>query len=176
MIIGLISVIILVLIISLIIIKVKNKFNFIRLKINTAEEDISLYLDTKRQLLTKCRPIIKKELKLKQFLSELEGEYENLDCFALYNLLKNCYNELFKTIDDNEKLFKSERLMKLIDELNDNEENIIGAIKYYNDNVVEYNNMINSFPSNVVALFSRYKTLNLYSNEKREIFEILNQK
>ena len=83
---------------------------------------------------------------------------------------------MFKTLDDNEKLLKSETLVKILEDLNDNEENIIGAIKYYNDTVVELNRLVVSFPSSTIAFFSRCKEKEFYNNEKREIFEILNNK
>ena len=91
-------------------------------------------------------------------------------------LLKKCYNELFKILDENEKLLKSKTLVKILEDLNDNEENIVGAIKFYNDTVVDFNQLVVSFPSRVVALFKKYKKLDFYNNEKREIFEILNNK
>ena len=90
--------------------------------------------------------------------------------------MKGIYNELFKTLDEHEKLLKSDTLVKILEDLNDNEEDIVGAIKYYNDSVVEFNQLVVSFPSRIIALFKRYKKLEFYNNEKREIFEILNQK
>ena len=71
---------------------------------------------------------------------------------------------------------KSESLVSIIHNLNENEENIVGAIKFYNDTVVEYNKLIVSFPSSIVGFFKRYKKKEFYNNEKREIFEILNEK
>ena len=66
--------------------------------------------------------------------------------------------------------------MSIINELSDNEENIVGAIKFYNDTVVDYNKLAISFPTNIVALVKRYKKKQFYNNEKREMFEILNEK
>ena len=60
-------------------------------------------------------------------------------------------------------------------DLNNNEENIIGSIKFYNDTVVLFNHLVVSFPSNIICLFKRYKKKEFYSNEKREMFEILNK-
>ena len=91
--------------------------------------------------------------------------------FYIYNK-----RDKYETIDDNEKLLKSDSLIKIIDELNSNEEDIIGTIKFYNDTVVDYNKLISSFPYNVVALFCRYKKKDFYNNEKREIYEILNER
>ena len=106
------------------IIIINNKFQFSIIKIDKAEEDISLYLDKKKELLDRCRPTIKKELKLESFLDELDESFDDVNNFSLHDTLKKCYNELFKTLDENEKLFKSESLVSILEDLNDNEEDI----------------------------------------------------
>ena len=155
---------------------INNKFQLTIIKIDKAEEDIDIYLENKKTLLGRTIPVVKKALKIKEFIPELETCNDELNNFEKHNLLKNIYNELFKTIDENEKLLKSDSLVKILEELNDNEEDIVGAIKFYNDSVVEFNKLVVSFPSNLIALIKRYKKLEFYNNEKREIFEILNQK
>ena len=169
------GVIVLISILLIMIIIINNKFQFSIIKIDKAEEDISLYLDKKKELLDRCRPTIKKELKLENFLDELDESFDDVNSFSLHDTLKKCYNELFKTLDENEKLFKSESLVSILEDLNDNEEDIIGAIKFYNDTVVEFNQLIMSFPSNIIAFFRRFKKKEFYNNEKREIYEILNE-
>ncbi len=161
---------------AFIIVIINNKFQLTIIKIDKAEEDIDIYLEKKKELLTRTVPIVKKELKIKEFLGELDKYNNDLNNFEKHNLLKSNYNELFKTLDENEKLLKSDSLVKILEELNDNEENIVGAIKYYNDSVVQFNQLVVSFPCNLIALVRRYKKLEFYNNEKREIFEILNQK
>ena len=166
-----------ILIVLVIFIFSHNKYQFCFIKIDKAEEDIEIYLQKKKELLERTIPIINKELKKKDFLEEIPlASEKGFNHFELHNFLKNSYNELFKVIDDNEKLLKSEALLKIIDELNENEENIVGAVKYYNDTVVDFNKLVASFPSNIVAFFSRYKKKEFYNNEKREIFEILNER
>ncbi|MBR2678779.1 MAG: LemA family protein [Bacilli bacterium] len=155
---------------------INNRFQLTIIKIDKAEEDIDIYLDKKKDLLIRTRPIVKKELKIKEFLEDLDNFDDTLNNFEKHNQLKIIYNELFKILDENEKLLKSDSLVKILEELNDNEENIIGAIKFYNDSVVSFNQLIVSFPASIIALFKRYKKLEFYNNEKREIFEILNQK
>lgn len=153
-----------------------NRFQLAIIKIDKAEEDIDLYLEKKQELLKRTRPIIKKELKLEEFLDFIDTSFEDISNFETHNSLKKAYNELFKTLDENEKLLKSETLITILEELNNNEENIMGAIKFYNDTVVEYNELIVSFPAKIVAFLRRYKKREFYNNEKREIFEILNSK
>lgn len=153
-----------------------NKFQLAIIKIDKAEEDIEIYLEKKQELLKRTKPIVKKELKLDEFLEFIENSYEEINNFETHNSLKMAYNELFKILDENEKLLKSEALISILEDLNNNEENIIGAIKFYNDTVVEFNQLVVSFPAGAVAFLRRYKRLEFYNNEKREIFEILNDK
>lgn len=152
-----------------------NRFQLAIIKIDKAEEDIDIYLQKKSELLDRTRPLIKKELKLDSTMTDLDVVSEDETNFQTHLRLKKAYNEFFKTIDENEKLLKSESLLGILDELNDNEEDIVGAIKFYNDTVVEYNKLVVSFPSKIIALFRGYKKKDFYNNEKREIFEILNK-
>ncbi len=153
-----------------------NKFVFVLIKIEKANEDIEIHLEKKMEYLERTVPIIKKELKLKSFLEDIDNISEEMSRFEANDLLRKMYNTLFKTLDENEKLYKSESLLAILDDLNSNEEKIVGAIKYYNDTVVDYNSLVMSFPTNIIAFFKGYKKKEFYNNEKREIFEILNEK
>lgn len=162
--------------VSFIFVLFNNKFQLSIIKIAKAEEDIELFLEKKKELLNRSRTIVNKALKSDKYLKDLDTSFQELNNFEIHNTLKNIYNDLFKIIDENEKLLKSDALLKILDELNDNEEDIVGAIKFYNDTVVEYNQLRAVFPSNIVALFKKYKKKEFYNNEKREIFEILNDR
>jgi len=155
---------------------INNKFQFAIIKIEKAEEDIDIYLQKKLELLNRTRPIIKKELKLDDYMTELDVSFDEVNNKEMHNTLKNVYNSLFKTLDEHEKLLKSDTLLSILESLNNNEEDIVGAIKFYNDTVVEFNQLIVSFPSKIIAVLKRYKKKDFYNNEKREIFEILNEK
>lgn len=169
-----IAVSVLIMILAIIITIYKNKFNFAIIRINEAEKNLDILLAKKLDLLERCVPIIKKELKIEDFLSELTNARDNnLNHFQLNSLLNKEYKNLFLTLDENEKLFKSEALNRLLRDLNDNEEAIIGSIKFYNDNVVIFNQLVSSFPAKIVALFSGYKTKAFYNDEDKEMYEIL---
>ena len=43
-----------------------------------------------------------------------------------------------------EKLLKSEKIVNIINEFNDNEEDLVASIKFYNDTVVDFNKLIKS--------------------------------
>jgi LemA protein len=155
---------------------ISNRFKLAVIKIEKAEEDIDIYLDKKKDLLDHTKPIVEKEIKTDDFLPELGQEFTEMSNFDKNDLLKKCYNDLLKTIDDNDKLLKSDTLGSILSDLNENEENIVGAIKFYNDTVVSYNNLIVSFPSNIIGFFKHYKKKDFDNNEKISTFDILNEK
>lgn len=166
--------IVLIALLIMVIVIIHNKFQFSIIKIEEAENNIDILLQKKLELLKRSRPIIKKELKLDDFLDNLEGvEDKELNHFELNSTLKEAYNTLFQTLDDNEKLFKSDSLISIINEVNHNEIDLVAAVKFYNDTVVVFNQLIVSFPSNIIRLLFRYKKKEFYNNEKREIYEIL---
>ena len=162
--------------ILLIIIIYYNKFQFAIIKINEAENNTDIYLHKKFNLLKRGGSIIRKELKKKKILTEVdELPIEQLNHFEFNEALNQAYMDLFKVIDENEKLLKSEKLFLILNELNENEEDLVACIRFYNDTVVDFNQLIVSFPSNIIRLFFGYKKKEFYSHEKREIFEILKE-
>ena len=58
----------------------KNKFDFAIIKIDEAESNIDIYLDKKLDLLKRASAIVKKALKIKTFLEDLE-EVSDLNHF-----------------------------------------------------------------------------------------------
>lgn len=169
-----IGVVVIISFISLIIAIYSNKFNFAIIKIDEAESNLDILLLKKLELLERCAPIVTKEVKVEHFLEDLiDVPMANLNHFQLNDVLKKAYTDLFKVLDENEKLYKSEALNRILHELNDNEEAIIGSIKFYNDSVVIFNQLVSSFPSKLIAIFRRYKRKDFYNDENREMCEIL---
>ena len=52
---------------------------------------------------------------------------------------------------------------------NDNEVELVGTIKFYNDTVVDYNHLIVIFPSNIIRLLFGYKMRDLFEIDKFNI-------
>ncbi len=173
----LIGVFILIAIIFIVLIIVSNnKFQLSIIKIEEAENNVDIFLQTKKDLLERTSPIIIKSLKVEDFLPELSTISNDFNNFELFDLLKKSYNKLFETLDENDKLSKNKKLIELIDKINNNEINLMAAIKFYNDSVVSFNSLVVTFPGSIVAFFKKYQKKDFYNNEKREIYEILNEK
>ena len=169
-----IGIVIVICILLILILLGKNKFNFSIIKIEEAESNIEIYLEKKRNLLERAIPILKKELKQDDFLKSLDKlDKEVLNHFQTNALLHNAYLELLGIIDENEKLLKSKTIKKIIKDLDSNEQNRIGSVKYYNDNVTNFNKLVNSFPTSIIAFFCRYKNKDYYNDEEKEIDDLL---
>ena len=144
--------------------------------VEKAEEDIALYMQIKEDLLNRARTVISKELKNKSVMEDLDTIPVDSAKIEVHQILKKVYNDCFKILDENEKLLKSKALENILSELDTNEEDIVGSIKFYNDTVVEYNQLVVSFPSNCVALIKCYKKKDFYVNDYRDEAKLLQMK
>ena len=168
LIIGLVLLVILLLVINFL--YYKNKFNFYFLKVEEADNNIELILEKKIEILLKIAKIIDKDME-----KELEEfKRKEISKHQCYIELSSLGNKLLKEADA-EEYESNKKLNNLIGRFDDNECDLKGSLKYYNDNAVEINNYIHKFPSNIVSLFSHFKELDIYKIEKRESFAILSK-
>ena len=168
LIIGLVLLIVLLLVITFL--YYKNKFNFYFLKVEEANNNIELILEKKTEILLKIAKIIDKDMEKE--LEELKKK--EISKHQCYIELSSLGNKLLKEADA-EEYESNKKLNNLIGRFDDNECDLKGSLKYYNDNAVEINNYIHKFPSNIVSLFSHFKELDIYKLEKRESFAILSK-
>ena len=168
LIIGLVLLVILLLVINFL--YYKNKFNFYFLKVEEANNNIELILEKKIEILLKIAKIIDKDMEkeLEEFKKKEISKHQS------YIELSSLGNKLLKEADA-EEYESNKKLNNLIGRFDDNECDLKGSLKYYNDNAVELNNYIHKFPSNIVSLFSHFKELDIYKIEKRESFAILSK-
>ena len=168
LILGLVLLVILLLVINFL--YYKNKFNFYFLKVEEADNNIELILEKKIEILLKIAKIIDKDME-KELEEFKKKEISKHQC---YIELSSLGNKLLKEADA-EEYESNKKLNNLIGRFDDNECDLKGSLKYYNDNAVEINNYIHKFPSNIVSLFSHFKELDIYKLEKRESFAILSK-
>ena len=168
LIIGLVLLVILLLVINFL--YYKNKFNFYFLKVEEADNNIELILEKKIEILLKIAKIIDKDME-KELEEFKKKEISKHQC---YIELSSLGNKLLKEADA-EEYESNKKLNNLIGRFDDNECDLKGSLKYYNDNAVEINNYIHKFPSIIVSLFSHFKEWDIYKIEKREAFAILSK-
>ena len=169
-IIGIIGII---LIISIII---YNKFQWFIIKLNKGETILSTALDKKYNILLRYIDFLKTNLKIKN--EEFE-EFNLLNTKIPINKLNKKINEMNnainKVMDNNENLLKEETIININKELLEVNISINGSKKYYNDNLIIYNQLVNSFPSKIIALLFRYKEKDFLDEEIKEELKILDE-
>ena len=167
-------IVVLVVIICLLVINSKNKFDFLNIKIDEANSNISLYLLNKETTLNNIIKLLQDNGEGEEEFSDFNEMIENEeDSFRLHSILSKYYSKLTTLLFDNEKLAKNEDIIKHLIRLKNNEEDLIGSIKFYNDTVVDYNGLIKTFPHKVYARMHSLDNKDFYNNEKEEMFDIL---
>ena len=141
------------------IINTYNKFQNYIIRINEAETNIDSTLRTRFDLLNKSIDIIKANTNTEEDVLNIIVKLRSrkLSNFDLDRQLYDGINEFQKYKETYPELKNSEVFTKIDISLNESEAEIIAFRKYYNDIITEYNKMVKSFPSNIIALFFKFK-------------------
>ena len=136
-----------------------NHFQDYIIRIKEAEESIDAVLRKRFALLNKSIGIIKANTKEEDVLSIVkELKSKKITNFELDRKLYDAINEFNEYKEKYEKLKTNEAYLKIDINLFESESEIVALRKYYNDIITDYNKMVKSLPSNLVALLRSYKT------------------
>lgn len=147
-----------------------NKFEELIIRINEAEANIDAILNKRFDLLNKSINIIKAETKLdKEVLGDIvKIRSRKLNFFDLDEQLSKAYQEFNYYVNNYEVLKKNDAFTKIEIDLIESESSVIALKKYYNDVTEKYNKLIHKFPSNIIALFKKYKKRELFKEKEEE--------
>ena len=148
-------------IIFLIIVYVTN-YNNIQcyiIRINEAENNIDSILRQRFDLLNKAVDVIKANINSDEEILDIivklrSKKLSNFDLDRkLYDAIKefNSYKEKYSELKQSEVFTHTDI------SINESEAEIIAFKKYYNDIITDYNKLVKTFPSNIVALFCHLK-------------------
>lgn len=165
-------VVLIILICVIMVLVYKNKYNFLYIKVKEADNNLDILLQKKEEILLKIIPILE-EAKIKDIPEVIKLKSKRLNHHELYQELMEMTTEILKIIDDYEDKLDFKKLDALVDKLNENENDLRAALKYYNDNGEEIIYLSHKFPTNLIKTFSHYQDIETYKLEKRETFEIL---
>ena len=82
--------------------------------------------------------------------------------------LTNAISKLFALTESYPELKANENFIKLQDELKETENKIASSRQFYNDTVLNYNNKIELFPSNIVAALFHFKSETFFEASSKE--------
>jgi LemA protein len=130
---------------------------------NESESFIDTTLRKRFDLLNKSIGIIEANKKNKNKDEEpvlnsiVNLKSQKLSNFELDRILYEAINEFHKYKEEIPSLAESEAFLKIDLALFESESEIVSARKYYNDIITDYNKLVRSFPSNIVAKVCKYK-------------------
>ena len=170
------SIIVVICLILILLVATYNHFQDYIIRINEADVNIDAVLRKRFDLLNKSIGIIK---------ANVDSDEEILDCIAKirskkltnFELDRNLYdaiNEFHALKEKYPNLQTNEEFMKIDINLMESESEIVGLRKYYNDIITDYNKLVKSVPSNIIAKIKKYKAKDYFDgnnidNEKSSI-------
>lgn len=169
---SILIVILVVIVISIILIFASssyNKMQFYEIRINEAEANIDSILRKRFDLLNKSIDIIKGETKENDVLSMIvKLRSKKLSNFELDRKLYDGINEFNRYKESYPSLRRNPDFMHINISLDESEAEINAFRKYYNDLITDYNKIVKSFPSNVIAVLFKFKSREYYDGKNME--------
>lgn len=149
---------------------VYNKFQVFMIRINEAETNIDSVLRKRFDLLSKSIDVIKENTGTKDnILKSIDGlKSKKLSNFDLDRKLYDGLKEFSKYKEKYPKLKNNESFVTIDVELNASEAEIVALRKYYNDIITDYNKLVRSFPSNLIAICFKFKTKMYFDGKNQE--------
>lgn len=143
-----------------------NKFQDFIIRINEVEGKIDETLRNKYDDLLKINNEVKEKIKTdKEIVDNLENiKTDEKSSFEIHRLLKESFNKL-DFIKKQYKELDTEDINKLFLEINEMDESLNAYIKYYNENIVDYNKYVRKFPFNIVGIILKYKEKAFFDNK-----------
>ena len=160
LIIAIISIVVLITFISL------NKLKKYNERILIAEKNIDSNLEVKLNSIITINNELKKGNDEKDYLKE----YIQIKDSLITNIEKDIkLDEAEKLINklliDNTKLSSCTKIKKQLVELRKTNEKIVSSKNMYNKNALLNNNLIKTFPTNIIAKIFKYKIISYYNNK-----------
>lgn len=170
------SIVIVVCLILILLIATYNHFQDYIIRINEADENIDAVLRKRFDLLNKSIGIVKANTESEEEILEgvVKLRSKKITNFELDRSLYDAINEFHVIKEKYPNLQTNEEFMKIDINLMESESEIVGLRKYYNDIITDYNKLVKSCPSNIIALIKNYKAKDYFDgnnvdNEKGAI-------
>lgn len=164
------TIIIILGIVGIVYINAYNKLQYLKTKVEQAENIADESLRNKYDNIVKINTIIQKTLKSKkEYLKEyIDLKDKKISNFELDRELIEAMTIIKTLINDYEKLENNHEIQDVLYEIKNIDEKLSAAKTYYNKNTTESNELIRKFPSVVVAKIHKFKTKPYFDGKNME--------
>ena len=141
-----------------------NKINESIIRIEEAESRIDNNLRDKYDLLNRSISLIRNKIDLEPdaFKEIIKLRSRKISNFDLDRILVKSYNEFLSIYEDNSKVRESDEIFKVSRQLEIINDELLTLRNYYNANITNYNKMIKTFATIIIANIKKYKEKPFY--------------
>ena len=155
---------------------VYNKLVNARNKVDNQFSQIDIQLKRRADLIPNLVETVKGYAKHEEetFVKVIEARNKALDASSVNekieatNELTGALNKLFALTESYPELKANENFISLQNDLKDSEDKITYARQFYNDSAMNFNNLVEMFPSNFVANMFKFKKFDFFKIDEKE--------
>ena len=145
--------------------RVKNGWHQIDVQLKRRIDLIPNLVETVKGYARHEKEVFEKVTEARSAVMKAQGPAESAKA---NNMLSDTLKSLFAVVENYPELKANQNFLKLQEELTATENKISFARQFYNDVVMDFNNRIQMFPSNIVAGMFNFKAAEFYSVPESE--------
>ena len=145
--------------------KVNNQFSQIDVQLKRRADLIPNLVETVKGYAKHEEGTLTAVIEARNKAVSANGVNEKIDA---ENQLTGALNKLFALTEAYPELKANENFMSLQNDLTDTEDKITYARQFYNDSAMSFNNLVEMFPSNIVASMFRFKKYDYFEASEKE--------
>lgn len=158
-------------IVFLVSVRIYNNLVYLKNQVNKSFSSVDVLLKKRWDLIPNLVAVVKNHLEFEQqTLAEvtrlrsqvMSGEVSTEQRLTLENQISRSMGNIVALMENYPDLKSEQHVNQLLESLNETEEQISAARRFYNSAVTDYNNALEMFPSNIVASSLRYQAKELF--------------
>ena len=145
--------------------KVKDQFSQIDVQLKRRSDMIPNLVETVKGYTKHEEKTLKEVVEARNKMNTANGINEELEAS---NQITGALNKLFALSEAYPDLKANENFMSLQQDLKETEDKLSYARSFYNDTVLNYNNLREQFPSNIIAKLFNFGKIEFFKTEDKE--------
>ena len=158
-------------------VRIYNGLIYLKNQVSKSFSSVDVLLKKRWDLIPNLVAVVKSHMQFEQqTLAEItrlrsqvmSGGISDDQSLTLENQISRTMGNIVALIENYPELKSDRHVTQLLESLNETEEQISAARRFYNAAVTEYNNALEMFPSNLVANYLRYQQQELFVTPAEE--------
>jgi LemA protein len=145
--------------------RVKNAWSQIDVQLKRRYDLIPNLVEVVKDYMSYEQETLTKVIEARNFAMGAKGVKQQAEA---ENMLSGSLKSLFAVMENYPQLKVNENVMKLQEELTSTENKISYSRQFYNDSVMQFNTMVETFPNNIIANVFNFKQMDFFAIPEAE--------